>query len=71
MFSRVEGRHVAAQGVPMGVPIESIVIGRCYVTEIGQVRRVLEAKNGKVKYESHCRTAHGGLVGRGDDRGRR
>jgi len=24
----------------------------CYVTEIGQVRRVLEAKDGKIKYES-------------------
>jgi hypothetical protein len=36
----------------MGVPVGSIVAGKCHVTEIGQVRRVLEAKDGKVKYES-------------------
>ena len=29
----------------MGVPVESVAVGKCYVTEIGQVRRVLEIKN--------------------------
>ena len=47
----------------MGVPVGSIVAGKCYVTEIGQVRRVLQAKDGKVKYESRGRTAHGGSWG--------
>ena len=27
----------------MGVPVESVAVGKCYVTEIGQIRRVLEA----------------------------
>jgi hypothetical protein len=47
----------------MGVPVASIVAGKCYVTEIGQVRPVLEAKDGKLKYESRGRTAHGGSWG--------
>jgi hypothetical protein len=32
----------------MGVPVRSISVGKCYVTEIGQV-----------KYESRGKTAHG------------
>jgi hypothetical protein len=43
----------------MGVPLESVTVGKCYVTEIGQVRRVLEIKNAMVKYESRGKTAHG------------
>ena len=43
----------------MGVPVESVAVGRCYVTEIGQVRRVLEIKQAMVKYESRGKTAHG------------
>ena len=43
----------------MGVPVESVAVGKCYVTEIGQVRRVLEIKNAMVKYESRGKTAHG------------
>src|SRR6516165_11972759 len=43
----------------MGVPVESVTVGKCYVTEIGQVRRVLEIKNAMVKYESRGKTAHG------------
>ena len=35
----------------MGVPVESVAVGKCYVTEIGQVRRVLEIKEAMVKYE--------------------
>ena len=47
----------------MGVPVESVAVGKCYVTEIGQVRRVLEIKNAIVKYESRGKTAHGGSWG--------
>jgi hypothetical protein len=47
----------------MGVPVESAAVGKCYVTEIGQVRRVLEIKNAIVKYESRGKTAHGGSWG--------
>ena len=43
----------------MGVPVESVAVGKCYVTEIGQVRRVLEIKEAMVKYESRGKTAHG------------
>ena len=32
---------------------------KCYVAEIGQVRRVLEIKEARVKYESRGKTAHG------------
>jgi hypothetical protein len=47
----------------MGIPVESIAVDKCFVTEIGQVRRVLELKDGKVKYESRGKTAHGGSWG--------
>ena len=47
----------------MGVPAESVAVGKCYVTEIGQVRRVLEIKEAMVKYESRGKTAHGGSWG--------
>jgi hypothetical protein len=47
----------------MGIPVESIAIGKCFETEIGQVRRVLEVKDGKVKYESRGKSAHGGSWG--------
>jgi len=47
----------------MGVPVESITVGKCYVTEIGQIRRVLEVQDGRVKYESRGKTAHGGSWG--------
>jgi hypothetical protein len=47
----------------MGIPMESIAAGKCFVTEIGQVRRVLEVKDGMVKYESRGKTAHGGSWG--------
>jgi hypothetical protein len=47
----------------MGVPVESVAVGKCYLTEIGQVRRVLEIKEARVKYESRGKTAHGGSWG--------
>jgi hypothetical protein len=43
----------------MGIPVASIAAGKCYLTQIGQVRRVLEAKDGRVKYDSRGKTAHG------------
>ena len=39
----------------MGIPMESVAVGKCYLTEIGQVRRVLEIKEAMVKYESRGR----------------
>ena len=39
----------------MAVPVESVAVGKCYLTEIGQVRRVLEIKEAMVKYESRGR----------------
>jgi hypothetical protein len=47
----------------MGIPVDSIAVGKCFLTAIGQVRRVLEVKDGKVKYESRGKTAHGGSWG--------
>jgi hypothetical protein len=47
----------------MGIPVASIAVGKCYVTAIGQVRRVLEIKDAKVRYESRGKTAHGGSWG--------
>ena len=47
----------------MGVPVASVAVGKCYLTEIGQVRRVLEIKEAMVKYESRGETAHGGSWG--------
>ena len=50
----------------MGVPVESVAVGKCYLTEIGQIRRVLEIKEAMVKYESRGKTAR--IVGRLDHR---
>jgi hypothetical protein len=47
----------------MGIPVESLAVGKCYLTEIGQVRRVLEIKEAMLKYESRGKTAHGGSGG--------
>ena len=47
----------------MGVPVEGVAVGKCYLTEIGQIRRVLEIKEAMVKYESRGKTAHGGSWG--------
>ena len=33
----------------MGVPVGIVAVGKCYLTEIGQVRRVLEIKEARVK----------------------
>jgi hypothetical protein len=55
--------HELGGGRRMGVPVESVAVGKCYVTEIGQVRRVLEVKMAMVKYESRGKTAHGGSWG--------
>ncbi len=37
---------------PTGVPIDTVEIGKCFVTELGQVRRVLSVKDGSVVYET-------------------
>src|SRR6202007_134785 len=54
-FPAIVGRRIE-RGRRMGVPVG---VGKCYVTEIGQVRRVLEIKDTMVKYVSRGKTAHG------------
>jgi hypothetical protein len=44
--------HGRSARTKMGVPVASVAVGKCYLTEIGQVRRVLEIKEAMVKYES-------------------
>jgi hypothetical protein len=46
----------------MGIPVEAIAVGKCFVTEVGQVRRVLEVTDGKVKFESGGKTSHEGAA---------
>jgi hypothetical protein len=41
----------------MGVPLESPAVGKCYLTEIGQIRRVLEIKEAMVKTPPRRREA--------------
>jgi hypothetical protein len=43
----------------MGIAINSVEVGKCYVTAMGQVRRVLEINGGKVKYQVQQKTAEG------------
>jgi len=45
----------------MAIPVNDIVVGRCYATEMDQVRRVLEIVNGKITYEEHDKTALSGV----------
>lgn len=44
----------------MGIAVDSIEVGKCYVTAMRQVRRVLEISGGKVKYQAQGKTAEGG-----------
>jgi len=53
----------------MGIPVDGIAVGKCFVTEIGQVRRVLEVKDGRVKYESRGKNGAWRIVGRHNHRG--
>jgi hypothetical protein len=41
----------------MGVPVASVAVGKCYLTEIGQVRRVLEIKEAMLTTVSNLRFA--------------
>ena len=34
----------------MSVPVESIMVGKCFVTPLGQIRRVTKIGSGTVKY---------------------
>ena len=45
----------------MAIPVKDIVVGRCYATGMGQVRRVLEIVNGMITYEEHAKTASSGV----------
>jgi hypothetical protein len=40
----------------VGIPVSEIVAGKCYLTALGQVRRVLKFGNAKVTYELRSRT---------------
>ena len=40
----------------MGIPVSEIADGKCYLTALGQVRRVLKVGNGKVTYKSRGKT---------------
>jgi hypothetical protein len=68
-FGRSQAGKLAKEpersGVKVGIPLESTAVGKCYATEIGQVRRILEIKDGRLKYESRGKTAHGGSWGGG------
>lgn len=41
----------------MGVPLESVQVGKYFLTELGQLRRVLAIRDGMVTYE--LRGKHG------------
>jgi hypothetical protein len=47
----------------VGIPVSEIVAGQCYLTALGQVRRVLKFDNGKVTYESRSKTTAKGSWG--------
>ena len=47
----------------MGIPVSEIADGKCYLTALGQVRRVLKVGNGKVTYESRGKTITKGSWG--------
>ena len=36
----------------MSVPAESVTVGKCFLTDGGQVRRILSVEAGKVTYEA-------------------
>jgi hypothetical protein len=44
----------------VGIPLGDIAVGKCYLTTLGQIRRVVKFGNGKVTYESHSKTASRG-----------
>jgi hypothetical protein len=41
----------------VGIPADEIVVGKCYLTALGQIRRVLKFGAGKVSYESRGKKA--------------
>ena len=47
----------------MSIVQSDISVGKCFVTEAFQVRRVLEVSNGNVTYESRGRRAQAGRWG--------
>jgi hypothetical protein len=47
----------------VGIPVSEIEAGRCYLTALGQVRRVLKFGNGKVTDESRGKKATSGSWG--------
>ena len=47
----------------MGISVGGIAVGKCYLTALGQVRRVVKFGNGKVTYESRGGKATGSSWG--------
>jgi hypothetical protein len=47
----------------VGISINEIGLNKCYVTALGQVRRVLKFGNGRVTYESRGKKTAGGSWG--------
>ena len=47
----------------MGISISEIGLNKCYLTALGQVRRVLKLGNGRVTYKSRGKTVTGGSWG--------
>jgi hypothetical protein len=47
----------------VGISISEIGLNKCYLTALGQVRRVLKLGNGRVTYESRGKTVTGGSWG--------
>ncbi len=44
----------------MGVPLESIQVGKCFLTDLGQLRRVVAIRDGMVIYESRGKHGYSG-----------
>ena len=42
------------------MPVAIIEVGRCYITALGEIRRVLEISGGKVTYDARGKTVEGG-----------
>jgi hypothetical protein len=52
---RIRAKHV--RDTALGIPVSGIIVGKCYLTALGQARRVVKFDNGRVTYESRGKTA--------------
>ena len=58
--TRVDAGFDPPKGVAMSVPVESVAVGRCFLTALGQIRRVTETGAGTVTYLVLGKTVLGG-----------